>query len=606
MRRWEKKISIIASLFPRRAKEIGVVSTVLIIIISYSLFFYLQNITETNIKNTLFEQQRNRQMDSAKAMAQHISSDLQSIIYILQGLADTSYLQQGELSGDRVETLMHERFNQINSTTKVDGLFIADRDDITTYHLVREGQRSFVNIDISFRDYVQRARETLRPVYSNGFEGIDGIYRIALSYPIVNKEEGQYIGMVGVQIPTVDFFARYGNVYAINSQYLAALDRNATQLAHSNTQLIGMDFFGEYTQNFTRYNKDLNSLMKSVLAGKSGDVVYTIDLGERLTTGYPIFANGGGEALPAYVVFIVTPTSQIYSKIEDTLVVQRVETFTLLAITTAAAIILITFLLKWNSNLNTEVKRRTRELESAVGQLETANEQLKVHDNMQKEFINIAAHELRTPTQVITGYSELLATEPENQKVYLNPIIRNSKRLRRLAEDILDVTRIESHALKITEEEFDLNDVILSIVGDYKSLLVDKEDYIGLNIEYKPNSIIVNADKGRIAQVISNLLSNAIKFTSKEKGTVCVTAEKRGSEAIVAIKDTGPGISPTILPNLFSKFATRSESGTGLGLFISKSIIEAHGGKIWGENNVGIPGATFAFTLPLSDHKADS
>jgi signal transduction histidine kinase len=267
--------------------------------------------------------------------------------------------------------------------------------------------------------------------------------------------------------------------------------------------------------------------MNEVLSGKSGDVVYNIGAGERLTTGFPVSIQG--ENPPPYIVFIVTPTSQIYSQIENILFTQRIETFSLLAITTAAAIILIIFLIKWSSKLNSEVKRRTRELESA-------NEQLKVHDKMQKEFINIAAHELRTPTQAITGYSELLATEPENSKLYLNPIIRNSKRLQRLSEDILDVTRIESQSLKLTEEEFDLNDVILSIVGDYRSILVNSEDKINLNIQYDPKSIVINADKDRIAQVISNLLSNAVKFTTKEKGTINVMAEKKVSEAIVTIK----------------------------------------------------------------------
>ena len=228
----------------------------------------------------------------------------------------------------------------------------------------------------------------------------------------------------------------------------------------------------------------------------------------------------------------------------------------------------------------------------------TTNEQFKLNDKMQKEFINIAAHELRTPTQAITGYSELLATEPENSKMFVNPILRNSKRLQRLSEDILDVTRIESQSLKLTKEEFDLNDVILSIVGDYRSLLFDNEKNAKLNIIYEPKSIIVNADKGRIAQAVSNLLSNAIKFTTKEKGAIFVMAQKKDSEIIISLKDTGQGIDPEILPKLFTKFATKSLSGTGLGLFISKSIIEAHGGRIWAKNNLG-KGATFSFSLSI-------
>jgi signal transduction histidine kinase len=192
-----------------------------------------------------------------------------------------------------------------------------------------------------------------------------------------------------------------------------------------------------------------------------------------------------------------------------------------------------------------------------------------------------------------------LAAEPENGKMFVNPILRNSKRLQRLSEDILDVTRIESQSLKLTKEEFDLNDVILSIVGDYRSLLLDNENNANLNIVYEPKSIIVNADKGRIAQVVSNLLSNAIKFTTKEKGTICVMAEK-DSEIIVGVKDTGQGIDLEILPKLFRKFATKSLSGTGLGLFISKSIIEAHGGSVWAENNSDGKGATFSFSVPIT------
>jgi signal transduction histidine kinase len=494
-------------------------------------------------------------------------------------------------------------YNETNQLVgRADSLFIVDRND--TIILVasdQEEQRALVGTDISFRDYVNQTKTTLKPVFSTGLLGLDGTYRIVITYPIVNRDTGQYLGFVGARIPTVDFFERFGNVYDIKSQYLAALDRNATHLVHSNSLLIGKDFFGEFTQNFTSYNEDLNNLMKKVLLGESGDVVYTIGLGERLTTGFPISISSDGDddegnatGIPQYVIFIVTPTSQIYSQFENILFTQRIETFSLLAISTAAAVILIVFLIKWNSNLDNEVKSRTRELESA-------NEQLKVNENIQKEFINVAAHELRTPTQSIVGYSELLAIDPENSRSYINPIVRNAKRLQRLSEDILDVTRIESQSLILNKEKFDLDEVISSLVGDYRSILFDDEKKANLNIEYEPRSITVNADKERISQVISNLLNNAVRFSAKEKGTVTViTQEKNKSEVMVSIKDTGRGIDSVILPKLFTKFVTTSASpGTGLGLFISKSIIEAHGGKIWAKNNIEDRGATFSFVLPL-------
>jgi len=228
-------------------------------------------------------------------------------------------------------------------------------------------------------------------------------------------------------------------------------------------------------------------------------------------------------------------------------------------------------------------------------------EKLKEHDKMQKEFINIAAHELRTPTQSILGYAEILEMESERSRQLANPILRNAIRLQRLTGDILDVTRIESQTLRLNKEEFDLNEVISNVIKDCKSQ-IDSEK-IKLVYEYsRVNNIIVNADKNRLNQVISNLISNSIKFTQGEWGTISITTKREeNSKAItISVKDTGKGIDPEIIPRLFTKFATKSDTGTGLGLFISKSIVEAHGGRIWAENNKDGKGATFYFTLPVS------
>jgi two-component system, OmpR family, sensor histidine kinase VicK len=238
--------------------------------------------------------------------------------------------------------------------------------------------------------------------------------------------------------------------------------------------------------------------------------------------------------------------------------------------------------------------------------LKEANEQLKVHDKMQKEFINIASHEMKTPTQAILGYSELLQTHPERREEIIQAIQRNAARLRKLTSDLLDITRIESQSLRLNIERFNLNDFMSSVIRDCKSSLDSNNDNIKLvyNEPLPKGDLLIEADKGRLTQVISNLLDNAIKFT--KKGTIFITSEKKDNHVIVSVKDSGDGIHPEIFPRLFSKFATKSETGTGLGLFISKSIIEAHsGGKIWAENNNTISGikkekgATFSFSLPL-------
>src|SRR5918992_5132770 len=254
-------------------------------------------------------------------------------------------------------------------------------------------------------------------------------------------------------------------------------------------------------------------------------------------------------------------------------------------------------------------------------------EELKSNEKMQKEFINIAAHELRTPIVPILNLSELLYSnangqqqrqiQEEEQKEMLKIILRNANRLHQLTEDILDATRIESHSLQIRRERFNLNDVILNIMEDYRKQIANGKNgnvklmYEPANSSASSNSsgnrnnrnnsssitLVVEADRQRLIQVISNLLDNAIKFT--EEGTVTIStsirkrkedADKDGEvkgeeEVIIAVKDTGTGIDSELMPRLFTKFAAKSYQGTGLGLFISKSIVEAHGGKMWAKNN---------------------
>jgi two-component system sensor histidine kinase VicK len=237
-------------------------------------------------------------------------------------------------------------------------------------------------------------------------------------------------------------------------------------------------------------------------------------------------------------------------------------------------------------------------------------EQLKAYNMMQRDFINIAAHELRTPIQPILGLSQVVSPKVgEEEREHMRVIIRNAKRLQRLTENILDVTKIDNHSLKLQKERVNLIDLISRIVQDFRNQIDSPNLLLVCQFEEKEDKndlAFVRADKSRLTQVISNLLSNAIKFT--KEGIISVNVEKQvkqkgkginQDEAIISVKDMGVGIDPKLLDRLFSKFATKSFAGTGLGLFISKSIIEAHGGRIWAENNSDGRGATFTFTLPL-------
>lgn len=230
------------------------------------------------------------------------------------------------------------------------------------------------------------------------------------------------------------------------------------------------------------------------------------------------------------------------------------------------------------------------------------NEQLKLHDKMQKEFINIASHEMKTPTQAILGMSGLLQYYPEKKDELIEIIRRNAKRLQTLTNDILDVTRIESQTFQLEKERFNIYDLLADVTKDYRERI--KSDNKNLELLYEQQNIkrpiLVEADKGRINQVLSNLLNNALKFTDEGHIVVDAYESNNKKDIIVSIIDTGSGINKDIFTKLFSKFATKSSQGTGLGLFISKSIIEAHGGKIWAKNNKD-RGSTFMFTLPITN-----
>jgi signal transduction histidine kinase len=263
-----------------------------------------------------------------------------------------------------------------------------------------------------------------------------------------------------------------------------------------------------------------------------------------------------------------------------------------------------------------------------------ANEELKQKDRLKDEFINIAAHELRTPIQPILTLSDVLrhklrnrvnsirssgnsrdssgnsngnSSASNNAAAVLDPeiehildiIIKDAKRMSRLSQGILDVARIESKEFDLNLQRFDIVSALSDFVTDFKRQLAKDRQDLNLVFEQQAGgTVYVNADRDKIIQVVSNLLSNAIKFT--EGGTISVRVginPQNKKEIIISIKDTGVGIDPTVLPELFTKYSSRSIGGIGLGLYISKNIIEAHGGKIWVENNPDGKGVTFFFAL---------
>ncbi len=266
-----------------------------------------------------------------------------------------------------------------------------------------------------------------------------------------------------------------------------------------------------------------------------------------------------------------------------------------------------------------ESNRRLRESNIKLSEsnelLHQQYEKVKESDKMKSEFINIAAHELRTPIQPILGLTESIYSKikDEEQRQILEIIMRNAKRLKRLTDNVLDVTKIESHSLILNKETLNLNTLISEILKNYAKKVV-KQPMAKIVYDFKyTDDIIVEADIDRLSQVISNLLDNALKFTNPNQTISAIIDKKRGKQegegieqAIISIKDRGEGIPDKILSKLFIKLTpTDSNTGTGLGLYICKNIIETHGGKIWAENNSDGKGAIFRFTIPIVLHSTE-
>jgi signal transduction histidine kinase len=477
--------------------------------------------------------------------------------------------------------------------------------------------------DLSKMEYYLAPRNTKMPYYSTVNRSPSGD-KIFISFPILSSVDtarntdapNTTESFRGVIVSAIDVI-RVGKFLQdrLSPELVSnvgLMDKNGIFLYARNESLIGKNFLSKDFQSTIPSNikNSYNDILKRSLGPRAG--AQDVSISDKTTTiSYRPIIIDGKQLWTLYIGSPHTLTSDVGLLIE-----QQKNFSTMVVIIIGAIAIGIAFIiLSWNKRLKTSVMNRTLELKRANDSLiesnrllEAANEQLKVHDRMQKEFINVAAHELRTPIMPILGDAQYIERQFDNddpriqiEKDQVSSLIRNAKRLDRLASDILDVTRIESKSLKLNKEKFNLKDIVLSNLADIKRFEYEGSGFPDL--KYTPKDIIVNADKGRLSQVIANLLSNAIKFT--DKGVITIETSESDGEVIASIRDSGSGIDPEIFPKLFSKFITKSDRGTGLGLFISKSIIESHGGKIWAENNRFEPGATFYFSLPALDNGLD-
>lgn len=587
---------------------------------SVTVYGYSTLIAE-NVSKTSSASVRTNAQVQAHDISRIFSSKVNDVLHNLQIIASTNTVKAGSIVSST------DLFASAQASTKgfTDTYFWIDKNGKLIWANAfsnPDTYKSFAGADRSDRSYYQVPKETNLPFVSAVIESVDGVPRIYYSYPIMTATASGGQEFAGVVVSA----SNLGNLgTTLKGELLSSpnsigmMDNNGVVLYSDTKDLIGKSYLGPELQNAlpAEVKEPFNSFLSQSLGGKEGSGDFTY-LGNTTTIAYAPVSLSDRQ----FAVLYITAPHQLTIETAALLETQRNLSTLAIAMIGATAAGVSLLVLTWNRRLRVTVDKRTfelkqsnesledsiRQLADANAQLQSANEQLTLHDKLQKEFVNIAAHELRTPITPILVTMHLASLEnADNSRMSLSReqydmVVRNAKRLEKLAADILEVTRIESQRLELHKETINMNEKVRNVITDAKSF-VPADKKVDIVFEPTKEPLMVNADRSKLFEVLSNLVRNSIRFV-EDDGRVEVKLRKSddGTAAIISVVDNGRGIAPEIMPRLFQKFTSSFEmGGTGLGLYISKAVVEAHGGTIWAENNRDGRGATFTFTLPLAD-----
>jgi signal transduction histidine kinase len=478
-------------------------------------------------------------------------------------------------------------------------------------------EERFNGFSIATHAYFKEVKDTFAPVYGDTQEWVDLQSKIFIVYPILdtvnstvteNNVNQIFKGVVLATInPNVLGLILNNQLSPLTNANISLVNSNGLMILKGTPEYFGINLLDptarSLSEQFVTDNRDASNLIEEIRSALLNSRTFSIDVvasGQDLTVAYSPVLLDGKRLLTIILALPHIPEASV----ENLVLLQR--NFGLAAMVTIGIISFGIFygVTNWHKEMRKQVQKHKLELE------ETA-EKLAIIDQGQKEFIDIAAHEFRTPIQSVLGYSEFIRSSLVNFDNYFDNLFKNAKRLEKITNDIVDVSKIDSENFEVSKTDFDLNDTIKKIVGNHEKEALDKK--VKIIFESKKEEIrTINADESKIQQVIDNLLSNALDFT--KDGTIIIKVydlsirsdDKDNSDTqesiAIEVKDTGSGINEEIMSRLFEKFSRRSDSGVGLGLYIAKKIVDMHGGKIWAQNNRGTKGATFTFALPLSKH----
>jgi signal transduction histidine kinase len=600
-------------------------------------FYFTYSEIERSAQEVALGEIQNVSLTQTHDFGKIIENALMDIVTNLKTIANSPPVQQSQDIKDMIILMNAAQSSTYNITEYYRILDKNGKMTAISNILDKEQYNQSIDLDFSNSSYFIISKEIHKAFVSDLTNPINKTARFSISVPVLIKENSLKEKFVFNYTTNNDFISIHNNntlqkaiftgiieasvsivklknlleqsMLLSELNEITLLDRNGTIMFSDHEDLLGENFFSEKVQSLLfnhlsiKESDNINILINDALNGNSG--IYNLNSTTQTSTfsTKPISLEGD-----QFMTLLLKKPYKLDTEVIYFLNLQR--NFSIIAIFSIVVVssILGYFLFTLNKRLQTHVSNQTNKLNQNVEQLRKANEKLKKHDKMQKEFINIAAHELRTPTQSIMGYIEMLELNPTNSKKYVSLLKNNSERLYRLIQGILDITKIESGNLAIQKTKFDLKEVIYNVIND--TITSKNKNWKRQNVKFifQPlkEPTVISADRERIYQVTSNLIKNAIKFNTTDEAKIEIKLEKIKDEkkkkelVSIKIRDNGKGIDSEIMTRLFTIFTTESEfGGTGLGLYISKNIVEAHGGAIRGYNNQDGKGATFEFTLPL-------
>lgn len=546
--------------------------------------------TETRLQLAATQELRKQLSEEVGDATTAVAANLDAIRDRLEIAAESPLLQEGN------SELIRALLDVTQVGIQYDGRIIyLDRYGIVLYTTDQELSGN-VGSDRSDVLYYSEVKDRNQPVLTSLFKSSDNQDVVSLAVPVLDAG-GSFSGVLAAILPVDSLVNRVSDTLPLSSgDELFIISSGGTIIGYKDESVIGKNIFDEFV---AEQNDIVTRNLQLMTESRSGVFEYVTHDGQRKIASFSPLSFAGSHA---WSLLISTSSSQseIFSSVLSD---QRIFTIVAIILIGIIAAIFMTFILTLNRRLHRTVQKQDVQIKGQLDDLQDAYERLTEQDKIKDEFINIAAHELRTPVLPIILSAEGLAEDigTDNNKIEI--ILRNAKRINKLTNDILDVSRIKSNTFRLQMEKVSIKKLVEESIQDVLFKMAENKNpnlkivFVSKLPEGKDE---VMADRGRLNQVLANLLDNAVNFT--DQGTITVTLRRRKDSGFVEVRvaDTGKGIDPVVRPRLFEKFVTKSEKakGTGLGLYLCKAIIEAHGGKIWAEDNVG-KGAVFAFTLPV-------